>query len=118
MDEDIEYLPERGVFDRVTIHNEQIDVRTPEGAFIYSFFEAFDTLSAKLNLTDTKRNSMIQTAKSLPNIRHKNAAAFIYGYLIAENGRISRTALGNMLPKLDMGVTLADVLRYARLLLE
>lgn len=118
MEDDVEYLPERGVFDRVTFQNEKIDVRSAEGTFLYAFFEVYEILRDKLNLTETKRNAMVQIAKTLPDIRHKNATAFIYGYLVSEKGRISRTTLTELSSKLELKVTQADILRYARLILR
>ncbi len=117
MNDEQEYLAERGAFDRVAIRGEGFDVRTPEGAFMYSLYESFDFLRDQLNLSDDTRNTLVKFAKLLPDPGHKNAAAFIYAYKVTEKGRISQSMLNSLGENLSFGVALPDVLRYSRLFL-
>lgn len=117
MDDDYEFVAERGAFERVSFRGGEIDVRTPLGSLLYSLNEKFDALQYMLNLLDSDRYVIQQIGRGLPDPQYKNAAAIVYAYYVTKGGRISQSALQRTLPLLHYGVQLGDVLRYARLLL-
>lgn len=111
MDEQPEYASEVGAFNRTYIRNEAINIRSPEGMFIYSLYDKID----KLALSENTKNALVQLARTIPDPGHKNAAAFVYGYMcVSSGGVVSKQAFDRVASRLEFGVTPPDVLRYAR----
>lgn len=118
MDNDQEFLAEKNFLERVSFRNKNINIRTPEGLFIYTLSENFDLLMTPLNLTDIDKYNLINLSNTIPNIKYKNPAALIYAYKVVQDGRISQTKLNLISTKLEFGITIPDVLRYCRLILK
>lgn len=117
MDEQ-DFVPERNVFERVAVRGADINIRTPLGSFLYTISDRFGILRTPLNLTDNDLSIMYDVAQRLPDVGHKNPAAFIYAYKVTKHGEIPRQLAAALPPRLEYGVTLPDVLRYARLILR
>jgi hypothetical protein len=118
MDSEPDFVPERNVFERVAVRGANVDIRTPLGSFLYTMGDRFGILRTPLNLTDNDLSIMYDVAQRLPDVGHKNPAAFIYAYKVTKHGDIPRQLAAALPPKLEYGVTLPDVLRYARLILR
>src|SRR5690606_16981717 len=116
MDDYQEFIAERKAYERVSARSDEYNIRTPEGMFMYSLSEHFDLLRDVLELTDSDKTNILKLASVVPKPGLKNPPTFIYGYIVTKYGRISASTLSSLTSKLQFGVTLPDVLRYARLL--
>jgi len=97
---------------------------SPEDRFLI----AVDALSRKiseesrLKLSQEDINDMLERSRTLKNMRYKNPAAYILGYLASKGGsrldvRDFQEVVEEVLPLVSAtnGVEPADVLRYARM---
>lgn len=116
MDDYHEFVSERKAFERVSARSEEYNIRTPEGMFMYALSENFELLRDILGLNDTDKTNILKLAAVVQKPGLKNPPSFIYGYVVMKHGRISSSTLTSLSSKLQFGVTLPDVLRYARLL--
>lgn len=116
MDDYQEFVAERKAYERVSARSEEYNIRTPEGMFMYSLSEHFDLLRDILGLTDSDKTNILKLASIVPKPGLKNPASFIYGYVVTKYGRVSASTLTSLSSKLQFGVTLPDILRYARFL--
>lgn len=116
MDAETELVAERNAFERIWARGPDVDIRTPLGTLLFSINEKFEVLQHRLGLADSDKQMLQTVARQLPEPQYKNAAALIYAYTVAREGRISKTQLARVAATLDFDVQLGDVVRYARLL--
>ena len=127
-EDELDFQPERNVFERVGIQSDKIHTGI-DIEHIKDPFERFtvqvDAISRNLihsgiNISDKDIENMIDKINSISSIEYKNPTGFVLGYIASQNGNVLEKkrleyVFKAVLPYIsDESINKSDIVRYAR----